>query len=262
MTSRYVQAKIRRFEKRFNELKRACRACLEKCKVTVTRVVDALTDLPADDVEEHKQFIQSHIKVLYQSSNHSELFGTMSFNMNYLSYQLLDYIADEFKLEIRKEMEAYKNDLQQFRKETPLILFCRTQKRHVTPPADFQEVVAKFEWPQNHDDVTLEVVEQFRQKYACHYKLRDYAMMLAEVRPNCFIITWYIPQSIVERLRAKIPRAILKKYDVTKLEIAGSCVYRLRNKPQEVSNDNNYQLDYNIISVCIPIDASYDSIIS
>ena len=235
MTSRYVLAKIRQFEKRFNELKRSCRACLEKCKITVKRVVDALTDLPADDVDE--QFIQSHLKLLYQSSDHTELFGTLSFNMNYLSYQLLDYTADEFKLEMREEMEAYKKYLQQFREKTSLILFCRTQKRHVTPPGDFQEVVAKFEWPQNHDDVTLELVEQFRQKYACHYKLREYAMMLADARPNCFIITWYIPQSIVKKLRANVPRAILKKYDVTKLEIAGSCVYRLRNKPQEVNND-------------------------
>ena len=234
MTSRNVQTNIRRFEKRFNELKRACRASLKKCKVTVSHVVDALTDLPADDVDEHKQFIQSHIKILYQSSNHSELFGTLSFNMNYLSYQLLEYIADEFKLKIRKEIKIYKKDLQEFRKNTPLILFCHTQKRHVTPPADFQQVVVKFEWPQNHDEVTLEVVEQFRQKYACHYKLRDCAMMLADIRPSCFIVTWYIPQSIVERLRAKIPREILKKYDVTKLEIAGSCVYRLRNKPQKV----------------------------
>ena len=240
MTIRYVQAKIRHLEKRFNELKRACRACLEKCKITVKRVVDALTDLPADDVDEHKHFIESHLKVLYQSSDHSELFGALSFNMNYLSYQLLDYIADEFDLEIKNQMMAYKNDLQHFRKNTPLILFCQTQKRHVSPPADFQEVVAKFEWPQNHNDVTLEVVEQFRQEYACHYKLRACAMMLAETRPGSFIITWYIPQSIVEKLRAKVPRAILKNYDVTKLEIAGSCVYRLCNKPQEVNNVHEY----------------------
>ena len=243
MTSRYVQAKIRQFEKRFNELKRACRSCLVKTKVTVKRVVDPLTDLPADDVDEHKQFIESHLEVLYQSSNHDVLFGTLSFNMNYLSPQLLEYIADEFKLEIENEIEAYKNDMQKFRKKTPLILFCRTQKRHVTPPANFQEVVAKFDWPHDNNDVTLEIVEQFRQEYACHYKLRECAMMLAEARPNCYIITWYIPQSIVERLRAKVPRPILKKYDVTKLEIAGSCVYRLRNKPQEVNIDYEYNIN-------------------
>ena len=245
MTIRYVQAKIRQFEKKFNELKRACRSCLERYKVAVKRVVDALTDLPADDVDQHKQFIETHIKVLYQSSNHDELFGTLSFNMNYLSPQLLEYIADEFKLGIENEMEAYKNDLQKFRKKTPLTLFCQTQKRRIKLSPELQEVVAEFDWPHDNNDITLEIVEQFRQEYACHYKLRECAMMLAEARPNCYIITWYIPQSIVERLRAKVPRPILKKYDVTKLEIAGSCVYPLHNKPQEVNNDYGYNIiDY------------------
>ena len=256
MTIRYVQAKIRQFEKRFNELKRACRACLVKSKITVKHVVDALTDLPADDVDEHKQFIESHLEVLYQSSNHDVLFGTLSFNiMNYLSPQLLEHIADELKLGIKNEMEAYKDDLQKFRKKTPLTLFCRTQKRRIELSPELQEVVAKFDWPH---DVTLEIVEQFRQEYACHYKLREYAMVLAKACPNCYIITWYIPQSIVERLRANVPRPILKKYDVTKLEIAGSCVYRLRNKPQEVNNDYEYM----ITSVFTLIDACYASIIS
>ena len=245
MTSRYVQAKIRQLEKKFNELKRACRACLKRYKVTVKRVVDALTDLPADDVDEHKQFIESHLEVLYQSSNHDVLFGTLSFNMNYLSPQLLEYIADEFKLEIENEMEAYKNDLQKFRKKTPLTLFYQTQKRRIKLSPELHEVVAEFDWPHDNNDITLEIVEQFREQYACHYKLRECAMMLAEARPNCYIITWYIPQSIVERLRAKVPRPILKKYDVTKLEIAGSCVYRLRNKPQKVNDDHEYNIiDY------------------
>ena len=182
MTCRYVQAKIRQLERRFNGLKRACRACLEKCKITVKRVVDALTDLPADDVDQHKQFIECHLKILYQSSNHEELFGALSFNMNYLSPQLLDYIADEFNLEIENEMEAYKKDLELFRMKTPLTLFCRTQKRRVRLSTDLQETVANFDWPHDHNDVTLEVVEQFRQQYACHYKLREIAMMLAEAR--------------------------------------------------------------------------------
>ena len=59
-------------------------------------------------------------------------------------------------------------------------------------------------------------------------------MMVAQVRPGCFIITWFVPESVVKKLKGKVPRAILKKYSVTKLEIAGTCVYRLR-KAQEVS---------------------------
>ena len=214
-------------------MRRDCRDSLTKKKVPVVQVVDALTDLPADDVDEHKQFLSSHISVYYHANDHDELIGQLSFYMNYLSYQLLDYLASTFDLDgVKGKMKTYKSDLGQFRRKTPLTLFCRTQKRkRVRLSPDFQEVVAEFDWP---EDVTLEVVEQFRQEYADHYGLRKCAMMVAQVRPGSFIITWFVPESVIEKLKGKVPRAILKKYSVTKLEIAGTCVYRLR-KPQEVS---------------------------
>ena len=224
MTIQYVQAKIRQFEKRFNALKKSSRECLERLRVPVKRVADALTSLPADDVDEHKQFLESHLSALYHADDHSELFGTMNFHWNYQNYQLLDHVIREFDLEgVKGEMKTYKEDLHQFRKKTPLKLFCESHKRrHIKPPPDFHDMVAEFDWP---DDVTLDVVEEFRQEYACHYSLQQCAMMLVMVRPGSFIITWFVPASIVEKLKEKVPIAILNKYFVTKLEIAGTCVY-------------------------------------
>ena len=224
MTIQYVQAKIRQFEKRFNALKKSSRECLERLRVPVKRVADALTSLPADDVDEHKQFLESHLGALYQAPDHSELFGTMNFHWNYQNYQLLDHVIREFDLEgVKGEMKTYKEDLHQFRKKTSLKLFCESHKRRrIKPPPDFHDMVAEFDWP---DDVTLDVVEEFRQEYACHYSLQQCAMMLVMVHPGSFIITWFIPASTVEKLKEKVPIAILKKYLVTKLEIAGECVY-------------------------------------
>ena len=224
VTLQYVQAEIRQFEKRFNDLKKSSREWLERLGVPVKRVADALTSLPADDMEEHKVFLESHLSALYQAPDHSELFGTMNFHWNYQNYHLLDHVVGEFNLEgVKGEMKTYKEDLQQFRKKTPLKLFCQSQRRrHVKPPPEFHEVVAEFEWP---DHVTLEVVEEFRQEYADHYSLRECAMMLNKVLPGSFIVTWFIPGSIVGKLKVKVPSSILKKYSVTKLEIAGECVY-------------------------------------
>ena len=224
MTIQYVKAKIRQFEKRFNALKNSSRECLERLKVPVHRVADALTSLPADDIEEHKQFLESHLSALYQAPNHSELFGTMNFHWNYQNYPLLDHLIREFDLEgVKGEMKTYKEDLHQFRKKTPLKLFCQShKKKRIEPPPKFHEVVAEFNWP---DDVTLEVVEDFRQEYADHYSLHECAMMLSVVLQGSFIVTWFIPVSIVEKLKVKIPTSILMEYSVTKLEIAGECVY-------------------------------------
>ena len=227
MTSQYVQAKIRRFEKRFNELKKAARTGLEKRNISVKKVVDALTSMPADDIEEHKQFLYDHLRELYSSEDLSELFAKFSLlHWDYLSYQLLDFIISEFGLDVVEEMEAYKLDLQRFREKTPLDLFCQSQKRRRRrkPSEEFQEVVAEFDWPHQ---VTLEVVEQFRQEYAYHYNLRECAMMLANIRPGSFIVTWFIPESIVKKLKENVPTHVMKKYSVTNLEIAGEKIIPL-----------------------------------
>ena len=221
MTTQYVQAKIRRFVKRFNDVKKAARGCLEKRKISVEQVVDALTSMSPDDNDEHRQFLKQNLSDLYQSTDIPELIGKLSvLHWDYLSYQLLEYV---FGLEVRREMEAYKLDLQRIRLKIPLALFCQSQKRwRMKPSEEFQEMVAEFDWPH---EVTLEVVEQFRQEFACHYKLRDCAMLLAKVLPGSFIITWFIPESIVKKLREGIPHRILKKYTVVNLEIAGVKVY-------------------------------------
>ena len=217
----------------FNNLKNAIRECLEKQRVLVSKVADVLTSLSPDDDEQHKLFIGSHVEALYQAANISVLFGTMNLHWNYLDPSLLGHLVKEFDLEaMKRQIEGYKSDLQQFRKKTPLNLFCQTQRRkRRRHQEDFKEMVAEFDWPEN---VTLEEVEQFRQEYASEYSLHECAMMIAHIRSGSYIITWFIPESVVKKLKAKVPREILKKYCVTKLEIAGACVYRSR-KAQKVS---------------------------
>ena len=219
---------------KFDVVKNRVKECLEKKAIPVSRVAGALTSLSPDHDDDHgRKFLESRTSALFQASSIPEQFGMMDFHWNYLNPSLLDHLVRRFDLkEMKGEMETYKSDLGQFRRKTPLTLFCRAQKRkRVRLSPDFQEVVAEFDWP---NDVTLEVVEQFRQEYADHYGLRECAMMVAQVRPGSFIVTWFVSESVVEKLKEKVPRAILKTYSVTKLEIAGTCVYRLR-KPQEVS---------------------------
>ena len=227
MTSQYVQAKIRRFEKRFNELKKAAREGLMKKKISVGQVVDSLTSMPADDIDEHRQFLKENMSYLYLSVDIPELVGKLSIlQWDYLSYQLLEYLIKEFGLEVEREMEVYKLDLQKFRQKTPLALFCESQtRRRKKPPEGFEEMVAEFDWPH---EVTLEVVEQFRQEFAYHYKLRDCAMILSKLFFGSFIVTWFVPELIVKKLREGIPNHVFKKYAVINFEIAGVRVYPLQ----------------------------------
>ena len=112
-------------------MKWATRNCLEESKKSVKDVVDALLDMPTDSLQEHLQFIDDDVKVLYQEANLTSLFAHKKLvrKWNYLSYHLLEHLIKEFELSIEAEMEAYKHDLQLFRIKTPLKLFCKTQTK-------------------------------------------------------------------------------------------------------------------------------------
>ena len=160
----------------FHQLKGDIITCLEMTHVPVQAVANALTSLLPD--EYHRIILESHVEQLYTAVNHSVLFGKMDFHWNYLDPSLLDCLVREFDLkDVKERMEDYKLRVQKFKLETPLTIFCETQKRNrVDPTPQFREAVAEFDWPEN---VTLEVVEQFRQEYASHYNLQVCALMVA-----------------------------------------------------------------------------------
>ena len=221
-----IQAKIQEFEQQFNALKKSTRESLEKHKIDVKSVVECLTNLPADDMLEHKVFLKEEMDNLLQAESLFKLFLLMNLYWNYLAYHLLEHLINckDFSLgEVKGKMAKYKSDLRQFLWDTPLEVFCRTQKRAVGPPPGFEELVVKFPW---RGTVTLGVVEEFRQKYAYHYNLRDFSMMLITMRPGSFTVVWWIPESIVGRLMKDVAEDVLSNYAVTRLEIAGNCVYK------------------------------------
>ena len=223
-----VEQIIAELKQRFRKLKSAVLKCLETQRVIVHDVADVLTQLSPDDDDNHKMFLKSNVELLNKATDNSQLFLTMNSHWNYLDPSLLDHMAKELELEeVKGKMDAYKSDLQKFRKKTPLALFCETQKKKKRKlPQDFNEVVAEFNL-KNDVDVTLEDVEQFRQEYASHYGVHKFAMMIAQVRPGSFIITLFIPESIVEKLKESdnSTREILEKYFVTKLKVAGTIIY-------------------------------------
>ena len=219
-----VIAAIKILKKKFNALKKEIRECLDNHKIFVQDVADMLTSLSLDDDECHQIFLKEHIKMLNTAVDNNELFMTMNFHWNYLDPSLLNHLVTELELvEVKPDMTTYQSELQQFRMKTPLNLFHQTQKKKkIKLSPEFKEMVAEFKLP---NDVSLDVLEQFRQEYASHYKLHEFAMMVADVRPGSFIITWFIPESVAEKLKRKVPVQILRKYLVTTLTVAGVCVY-------------------------------------
>ena len=125
-------------------------------------------------------------------------------------------------------MERYKADLQKFRQCMTLKLFCQADtSTEYDPPPDFRKVVVEHDWP---DTVTLEDVEKFRRRYARTYNLQTCAMMLHTVRPGLFIVTWFVPVTVIDILRKKTAVEVYKEFKVSRLEIyvqaTAVCVYQ------------------------------------
>lgn len=225
-----VKSEIKAFEKRFNAIKDLSIQYLEKFRIAVIAVVYTLTSISADGMDEHRIYLEEKHQTLYQCQHHWELFGCLNFYWNYLAYDLLDQLIEALCekesafVVISGDMEVYKGDLKLFRMKTPLKLFCQAQrKREDDPPPGFREVVVKHEWP---DAVTLEDVELFRQCYMCHYNLRKCAMMLNSITTGSFTVTWFVPHSVVKILKKKRALEVIQDFDVSRLEIAGVCVYQ------------------------------------
>ena len=173
---------IQDLQGKFQRLKNDVKKSLQKHKIPVIDVADALVSLSPDDDDNHKIFMESHVGVLFRAADYSELFGTMNFHWNYLDPSCLNNLVRKFNLEeLKDRTKRYNLDVQQFRTKTPLPVFVRTQRRkrfYIT--REFEAIVAAAEF-NFQEDVTLEVVEQFRQEYVSHYNLRECAMMIAEV---------------------------------------------------------------------------------
>ena len=196
-------------------------------------VVECLTELKATDMPDHEVFLKENIRDLYKADGIFELFGMMSTYWNYLSYHLLAHLIKEFSLqEVKRDLEKYEIDLQQFLDETPIKVFCKAQekKRRVKPPDGFEEMVTKFVWPEN---TTLSKVEEFRQQYVCSYNLQNCALLLNQIDTGSFSVVWFIPGSVVDRLSSEVDEKLLTRFAVSSLEIGGRPVY-LKQKTEEV----------------------------
>lgn len=235
-SSSEVKLMIKKLDESFDKLKDDIKESLAKQKIFVKKVADVLTSLLPDCDENHYFFLKENVKCLFGSADNDELFGHMNLHWNYLDPSLLDHLITKLDLkEVQVQIEKYKSNLQEFRMKTPLNLFCLAQRRkRLQLSPDFYEVAARFEWPEE-EEVTLEHVEQFRQEYASHYNLHQFAMMLFDVRPGSILVVWMVPKSITNILRHNVPLEILKKYYVTELTIAGTTIYQC-SPEKEVHN--------------------------
>ena len=206
--------------------------CLENSTTSVEKVVYELSTLSAREKRNWEVFLTKYVNKLRESKNHMALFGNLNIHLTYLSPHLLRHLVKKLPPlnGIKQEMEKYMDALQKFRTETPLEVFCQINVEHVEQPDGFTDVVMKLEEAKcKNKPLTLQHVEDFRLKYANHYQLYDFALMLRGITQNCYIITFSVAESVVELLQTNVPKEILRDFGITEVVISGRCIFSEQN---------------------------------
>ena len=210
-------------------LKRKAINLLEASKSQVKDVVYELSTLPASEIAEHKVFLEEKAEKLEESKDHTALFRGLNLYWTYLSPHLLKHLVCQLPplQKMKGDMEKYMNSLEEFRKRTPLELFCNIDKEHVELPQGFAKVIARFKvLKAKSTKITLQDIEIFRQQYGKRYLLRDFALMLQdEVKVNSFVVTFIVVKLVIDMLQSNIPKELFQAFGVIQLDVSGHCVF-------------------------------------
>ena len=52
-------------------------------------------------------------------------------------------------------------------------------------------------------------------------------MMFVDIKACSFIVTWFVPESIVGILKKTMDENLFLEYDIITLQIAGDCIYKV-----------------------------------
>ena len=206
-----------------------------KCQVAIVTVVSLITSILGFDVR--KTFLEKDQKDLYECKDHWELFGYLNFYWNYLSFNLLQQLLNEHALkdcsDMKKEMAVYANDVERFRQETTLLLFCRIgSEKYLLIPSGFQTMVTEHNLPET---ATLQDLEEFQRSFLNTFGLNDSAMMLEGVKMGSFKVTWFthLQTTVIQHMKGSQGRIkTFRDFKVSFVSIDEECIFRIQDMEQ------------------------------
>ena len=225
-----VKENSQKLKKKFDELIDETLQLFEKGHISVQTVVYKLTGLKVGEDSENDLFFGRNLKDLEGCNKFMELFSRLNRHWHYLSPQLLYHLIEKFysQTDVQKDKEVYDEQLREFLKRTLLEHFCNIDEQYKEPPDGFSEIVAKFNENHTPRDLTLQLVDDFRNKYTRTYRLRDFSLMLfSRIKENSYLISFMVPHSVIQVLTkpSYFSQQICKDFGVTKILFGDNCIY-------------------------------------
>ena len=230
-----LEDRMKGLQQRFRSIRKSTILCLVKCQVAIVTVVSLVTSILGFNVR--KTFQEKYQKDIHQCKDHWELFGYLNFYWNYLSFNLLQQLLNENALkdcsDLKHEMVVYADDVERFRQDTTLLLFCCIgSEKYLLIPSGFQKMVTEHTLPET---ATLQDLEEFQKSFLNTFGLNDRAMMLEGVEMGSFKVTWFthLPITVVQHMKGSQGKIkAFKDFKVTFVSIDGECIFHMQDMEQ------------------------------
>lgn len=194
-----VKGKVWNFSKRFNKMVSKVSDALEKENVPPKKVVNFLK-MPDPYYKTRKEHM-TFVKTLEETADILTLLGALNEYWDHFNYHLLEQlimapgikkcIGKKKCCQLKRSMREYIQDMDEFRPRATIGDYCKEfVKEEEAVPEDFKKLVSKHVWP---EVVTLQDVEDFRQKVAQDYQLQKCLVFFKNIRFGSVILTWWIP---------------------------------------------------------------------
>ena len=122
---------------------------------------------------------------------------------NFLNFQLLQDVADQFKVErLKTRLQEYSTAVDAFKQSTKLADFLRiwAGRNSLKALPDSEPVFAKlkaFKW----EDYTLEDVARHEKYLASEFRLRQLVMRFSNAAEGCVVLMWLVTKSVATEMK-------------------------------------------------------------
>ena len=223
-----IKAEIDQLEKKFANLTFNAQEDMISNKVEVRHLRQSFFLRPRDLRSEHKAFVKENKAELKGAESIEDLFITADEYWDFLNFSLLQHLINQHASEeIKVEVVEYGQQICAFRKKTPLNIFSTVCKRKEIGKVNekFSKIITEhiIDW----STATLEDVETFRNQLCSELSLYEFSIQVAVLISGSVVITWLVPQSLVEYFlnSVKLNSRSLRDHHVTKFTIDGFVVY-------------------------------------
>ena len=228
-----IKAEIHRLENKFSNLTFNAQEDMISNEVEVRHLRQSFFLRPGDLRSEHKSFVKENKAELKGAESIEDLFITADEYWDFLNFSLLQHLINRHASEeIKVEVVEYCQQIRSFRKKTQLNIFSKVYQRKEVKKVDnnFCKIITEhnIDW----STATLEYVETFRNQLCSELSLYEFSLQVALLISGSVVITWLVPQSLVEYFLKSVKlngRSLkdhhLKDHHVTKFMIDGFIVY-------------------------------------